>query len=213
MDTNQIKVWKSNFGKEYTLRNVYKSLEEHNQAYIKFYGKTKDELNKEIFSKLPKDLKILEIGSNVGYQLASLQRFGFSNLFGIEIQRECVEESKKLWKNIDIIHSSGFDIPFKDNYFDLVFTNNVLIHISPDDINVVLSEMHRVSSKYIYGFEYFSEKYESIEYRGHKNLLWKADFENLFLEKFSNLKSIFSKKYKCLNFKGNTDKAYILIKL
>ena len=113
----------------------------------------------------------------------------------------------------DIIQASGFDIPFKDNYFDLVFSNNVLIHISPDDINVVLSEMHRVSSKYIYGFEYFSEKYESIEYRGHKNLLWKADFENLFLEKFSNLKSIFSKKYKCLNFKGNTDKAYILKKL
>ena len=72
--------------------------------------------------------------------------------------------------------------------------------------------MYRVSSKYIYGFEYFSENYESVEYRNHKDLLWKTDFEKLFLEKFSTLKSIYNKKFKCLNFKDNTDKAYILKK-
>ena len=72
--------------------------------------------------------------------------------------------------------------------------------------------MYRVSSKYIYGFEYFSEQYESVKYRDHKDLLWKTDFEKLFLNKFPNLKSVFSKKYSCLNFKGNTDKAYILEK-
>lgn len=212
METSQTKIWQGKFGKDYTLRNIYKSLEDHNQSYIEFYGKTKDDLNKEILSNLPKKLKILEIGSNVGYQLASLQRFGFVNLFGIEIQRECVEDSKKLWKNIDIIQASGFDIPFKDNYFDLVFSNNFLIHISPDNINTVLSEMYRVSSKYIYGFEYFSENYESIDYRGEKNLLWKTDFEKLFLKRFSNLKSIYNKKYSCLNFEGKIDKAYILEK-
>ena len=212
METDQTKVWTGDFGKDYTSRNTYKSIDGFNQAYIDYYGKTKDDLNKEILSNLPKDLKILEVGSNVGYQLASLQRFGFSNLYGIEIQRECVEQSKKLWKGIDIVQASAFDIPFKDNYFDLVFTNNVLIHISPDDIDIVLNEMNRVSSKYIYGFEYYSEKYESIEYRNNLNLMWKTDFSNLFLKKFSNLKSIFSKKYPCLNFKGNTDKAYILEK-
>jgi len=212
METNQTKVWTSDFGKEYTSRNIYKSLDDHNLSYLDFYGKNKDDLNKEILSTLPKNLKILEVGSNVGYQLASLQRFGFSNLYGIEIQRECVDEAKKLWKGIDIIKASGFDIPFRDNFFDLVFTNNVLIHISPNDIQIVLSEMNRVSSKYIYGFEYYSEKYESVEYRNNADLLWKTDFSNLFLKKFPNLKSIFSKKYSCLNFKGNTDKAYILEK-
>ncbi len=212
MDTDQTKIWTSDFGKEYSSRNLYKSIEDHNISYIDFYGKTKDELNKEILSNLPKNLKILEVGSNVGFQLASLQKFGFSNLCGIEIQRGCVDEAKKLWKGIDIIQASGFDIPFKDNYFDLVFTNNVLIHISPDDIKIVLKEMNRVSSKYIYGFEYYSEGYESVEYRKHKDLLWKTDFEKLFLNNFPELKSIFSKKYPCLNFEGNTDKAYILEK-
>ena len=212
MDTEQTKVWKGSFGKEYNSRNIYKSVEEHNLSYLEFYGKTKDELNKEILSFLPKNLKILEVGSNVGFQLASLKKFGFTSLYGIEIQRECVDNSKNLWTGIDIIQGSGFDIPFKKNYFDLVFTNNVLIHISPNDIEKVFNEMYRVSSKYIYGFEYFSEQYESVNYRDHKDLLWKADFEKLFLSKFPNLKSVFSKKYSCLNFKGNTDKAYILEK-
>jgi pseudaminic acid biosynthesis-associated methylase len=212
METNQTKVWTSQFGEDYTSRNTYENIDDHNQSYIDYYGKTKDELNKEILSTLPKNLKILEVGSNIGYQLASLQRFGFYNLYGIEIQRNCVDQSKKLWKGIDIIQASGFDIPFKNNFFDLVFTNNVLIHISPKDIDIVLNEMNRVSAKYIYGFEYYSEKYESINYRDNKDLLWKTDFANLFLKKFSNLKSIFSKKYPCLNFKGNIDKAYILEK-
>ena len=101
MDTNQTKIWTSEFGTEYSSRNLYKSIEDHNLSYIDFYGKTKDELNKEILSSLPKNLKILEVGSNVGFQLASLQKFGFSNLYGIEIQRGCVDEAKKLWKGID----------------------------------------------------------------------------------------------------------------
>ena len=212
MDTNQTKVWTSNFGKEYNSRNNYKTIDDHSASYIDYYGKTKDELNNEILSFLPKNLKILEIGSNVGYQLASLKKFGFKDLFGIEIQRECVDDAKNLWKGIDIVYGSGFDIPFKDNFFDLVFTNNVLIHISPNDISIVLSEMYRVTSKYIYGFEYFSEEYESVDYRNNKDLLWKTDFEKLFSNKFPNLKSVYSKKYPCLNFKGNTDKAYILEK-
>ena len=140
-----------------------------------------------------------------------MQKFGFSNLYGIEIQRECVDEAKNV-KGIDIIQASGFNIPFKDNYFELVFTNNVLIHISPEDILKVLKEMNRVSSKYIYGFEYFSEEYESVKYRNHEDLLWKTDFEKLFLNNFPKYKSIFSKKYPCLNFKGNIDKAYIIEK-
>ncbi len=212
METNQTKVWTSEFGKNYNSRNIYDTLEDHNNSYYEFYGKSKDDLNKEILKELPKDLKILEVGSNVGYQLASLKRYGFTKLFGIEIQRECVDKSKKLWDGIDIIYGSGFDIPYKDNFFDLVFTNNVLIHISPNDIDLVLDEMYRVSAKYIYGFEYFSENYETVEYRNHKDLLWKTDFESLFLKKFKNIKSVFNKKYNCLNFEGNIDKAYILEK-
>ena len=65
-----------------------------------------------------------------------------------------MEKSKTLYKGLDIICGSAFDIPFKDGYFDLVFTNNVLIHIAPADIGGVIDEMVRVCRGRIWGFEY-----------------------------------------------------------
>ena len=50
METDQTKVWTGDFGKDYTSRNTYKSIDGFNQAYIDYYGKTKDDLNKEILS-------------------------------------------------------------------------------------------------------------------------------------------------------------------
>ena len=58
METNQTKVWTSQFGEDYTSRNTYENIENHNQSYIDYYGKTKDELNKEILSTLPKNLTL-----------------------------------------------------------------------------------------------------------------------------------------------------------
>jgi len=59
---------------------------------------------------------------------------GFTNLYGIELQWYAVEKAKEYTKGINIIQGSGFDIPFKDGYFDLVITNGVLIHIAPKKI-------------------------------------------------------------------------------
>jgi len=45
-----------------------------------------------------------------------------------------VERSKQNLKNIDILQGSAFDVPFKDGFFDLVFTSGVLIHLASGDI-------------------------------------------------------------------------------
>ena len=39
MKTDQIKVWTGSFGQEYNLRNIYESIDDHNQSYLDFYGK------------------------------------------------------------------------------------------------------------------------------------------------------------------------------
>jgi len=52
---------------------------------------------------------------------------------------------------VNLIQGSVFDIPFKDKYFDMVFTAGVLIHVSPSDIKKVLKEIYRCSTKYIWG--------------------------------------------------------------
>src|ERR1700751_5572614 len=125
MKTKQVDFWSGNFGKEYTDRNP-QSLDDWDQLYVKSYGISKTDINAEFIGQLDKNVRILEVGCNVGMQLAGLQRMGFTNLYGIELQSYAVEKSKEVTKGLNIIQGSGFDIPFKDNFFDVVLTNGVL---------------------------------------------------------------------------------------
>jgi len=208
--TKQLKKWKNSFGKEYTDRNSF-SVAQLDNLYKKRYGLTRTKLNIDFIGKLNKKIKILEVGSNVGNQLLMLQKMGFKNLFGLEPLEYAVELSKKRLIGINIIRGSAFDIPFKDIYFDLVFSSGVLIHINPKDIRKAMKEIYRCTNKYIWGFEYFSEKYQEVNYRGEKNLLWKADFPRLYIQNFSDLKLIKIKYIKYLQ-DNNIDEMFLLKK-
>lgn len=126
----QMKEWIGDFGKKYTNRNAL-TLDEMNEMYRKKFGISREDLNNLFIDKMNRNIKILEVGSNVGNQLLLLQKMGFKNLYGIEINNYAVELSKQSTNNINIIQGSAFDIPFKNEYFDLVFTSGVLIHIPP----------------------------------------------------------------------------------
>jgi len=194
--TDQIKAWNGDFGRKYTNRNIFlpKDLD---RFYIDTWGISRSQMLKDFIIPVKKNIKkVLEVGCNVGNQLNSLQNLGFKELYGIDIQSYAVEKAKRIAKDINIIKGSVFDIPFKDNYFDLVFTAGVLIHISPNDIDKALDEIYRCSKRYICGFEYFAEDYTEIKYRGKNNLLWKTDFSKLYLNRFNGLKIVKEKKYK-----------------
>jgi pseudaminic acid biosynthesis-associated methylase len=213
MKTEQTEFWESEFGKEYTDRNTF-SADEWNKWYMDNFGISKDDLNKKFLGDLPKDAKILEIGCNVGQQLIALQRIGFTNLYGIELQSYAVEKAKSQTKDINIIKGSGFDTPFKDNYFDMVFTNGVLIHIHPNDLQTIMKEMTRVSKKYIWGFEYYNEEPKQIKYRGHEGFMWKMDYAKKFMEVSPALKVVKKEilPYISEAHKGNSDCMYLLSK-
>ena len=179
--------------------------------YKERYGYTRTEMNFEFIGDLDKDVKILEVGSNVGNQLLCLQKMGFNNLYGIELQGYAVELSKSRTKRINIIEGSAFDIPYKDSYFDLVFTSGVLIHISPDDVAEALGEIHRCSRHYIWGMEYFAEDYVNVEYRGNEALLWKTNFAKLCLNQFDDLNLVAEKHYKYFD-SSNIDSMFLLEK-
>jgi len=124
---------------------------------------------------------------------------GFKKLYGIELQEYAVKLSKTRTKNIKIIQGSAFEIPFKRHFFDLVFTSGLLIHIAPSNINKVLDEIHRCTKHYIWGSEYYSDKYEEIKYRKQTGLLWKTDFAQLYLRRFDDLELIKEEHYKYLD--------------
>jgi pseudaminic acid biosynthesis-associated methylase len=168
-------------------------------------------MNLEFIGYFNRDIKILEVGTNSGNQIALLQKMGFKNLYGIEINEHAVELARKRLQGINIIQGSAFDIPFKDDFFDIVFTAGVLIHISNDEVNKVISEMYRCSKNFIWGFEYFSNDAKEVSYRGNNNLLWKADFSGIFRKSFPNLKLLKETKYKYLD-NDNIDAMYLLEK-
>lgn len=210
MNTTQEKFWQGEFGKKYTDRNTRDNKEWEN-FYLDTWGVTKQTINEKLIGYLPKDIKILEVGSNTGMQLNCFQQMGFKNLYGIELQGYAVEKSKEFTKGINIIQSSGFDIPFKDNYFDLVCTNGLLIHIHPNDHNRIMAEMVRCTKSYIMGFEYYAPETTDIIYRGNSGFLWKADFAKIFINNFFELKELKRDYYKYVK-DDNVDFAYLLQK-
>lgn len=208
--TTQKDVWSSEFGSEYTERNIYNP-EELNVFYKKTYGVSREEMNKSfLLENIPKNAKILEVGCNVGNQLRMLQEMGYSNLYGLELQEYAVKRAKELTQNINIIQGVGDDIPFKSGFFDLVFTSGVLIHIPPIILKKVQSEIIRCSNRYVWGFEYFEEVHQEVIYRGNENLLWKGDFCKKYNE-IENMKLVSAKNFKYLE-NNNMDQMFLLEK-
>ncbi|KKN72320.1 hypothetical protein LCGC14_0411470 [marine sediment metagenome] len=189
-DSPQTEAWASEFGEEYTDRNLM-DVAGMEQAYRDRYGVSRTEMNERFIGDLDRGIRILEVGSNIGLQLALLQEMGFRNLYGIDLSGYAVGLAHRRTEGISFLRGSALDIPFKDGYFDLVFTSGLLIHINPGEIKAVMSEMYRCSSKYIWGFEYFSTRYLEVEYRKAEettNLLWKGDFHTMFLGRFDDLR-------------------------
>ena len=210
MKTEQTEFWQGDFGAEYTDRNVFEP-EALDELYSSRYGVSRKQMTKDFLGELQLG-RVLEVGCNVGNQLRHLQSTGLNNLYGIELQQYAVEKSKELTRGIQIIQGSAFDIPFKDRYFDLVYTFGVLIHISPSDIQRAMEEIYRSSGRYIYGFEYYSDSYHEISYRGHKSKMWKANFCDLYLEKFSNLKVVREQRFTYLENSNLVDQMFLLEK-
>jgi pseudaminic acid biosynthesis-associated methylase len=209
--TPQMKCWMGKFGAEYTNRNIF-SPKELDNLYLTNYGISRTTLNNEFLKDtIVNSSLVLEIGSNIGNQLLMLQKMGFNNLYGIELQSYAVELSKKRTNEINIIQGSAFDIPFKDTFFDLVFTSGLLIHLNPINIKDALKEIYRCARKYIWGFEYWSDDYSEVIYRGNNELLWKTDFAKLYLETFDDLVMVKWKKIRYVD-NDNIDLMFLLEK-
>jgi pseudaminic acid biosynthesis-associated methylase len=208
LQTDQINRWSGDFGREYTDRNDY-TPEQLDQFYLKTYGVTRRDLNQRVLQGVPKDAHILEVGCNMGTQLALLKEMGFSRLSGIEIQRYALERAKERLGNAELRQASAFSIPYPDRHFDLVFTSGVLIHIAPAELPIALQEIHRCTKAWVWGMEYYAPEITEITYRGHNNLLWKADYARLYLEACDDLGLVREERFHYLEGE-NTDSMFLL---
>ena len=175
--TDQLTHWSGQFGNAYTNRNA----EDPSHRLPIF---------REILSGLSLD-RVLEVGCNRGYNLITFsQLLGDVELFGIEPNRYAIEIARQSGDRIKVLPGNVFCLPFEDEYFDMVLTAGVLIHIALPDLSEAIREIYRVSRRYVLAIEYYADIETEIPYRGRNDLLWKRDFLRYYKEEFPDLRLI-----------------------
>ena len=119
---------------------------------------------------------VLEVGANVGWNLLAL-RIVKPSIFmhGIDVNEGAVKQARSM--ELNVVYSET--IIWKNSY-DLAFTAGCLIHIGPGQIEKTMEQVITHSAKYILAVEYAADKEEEIEYRGHRNKLWKRPYGKLY---------------------------------
>ena len=97
--------------------------------------------------KLPPNAKILDVGCGKGYLLYDfLKILPKAEVYGIDISKYAIANSKEeIKKNLYLGHANN--LPWKDNYFDLVISINTLHCLHTYELNEALKEIERVSPK------------------------------------------------------------------
>jgi len=128
---------------------------------------------------------ILECGSNIGRNIGLLNNvLPSSKKSIIEIAKEPFDFVTRTYQLEYTYNGSIIESNLQKNYFDLVFTNGVLIHIHPDEVLENMKKIYQYSNKYIIISEYFNTTPTMIEYRGKSNKLFKSDFGKTFVQNF-----------------------------
>jgi len=175
--TDQEEFWCGEFGDEYIERNSSAELLAANLHFFSY-----------VTNNMPKINSVLEIGCNVGMNIRALNLLmPNTNVTGIEINKKAADIAKSISSKNTIINDSVINLDVRKQY-DLVFTKGVLIHINPDELNDLYIKMGELSTKYVLIAEYFNPSPVSIDYRGHKDRLFKRDFADDFIKKNSDFR-------------------------
>lgn len=102
----------------------------------------------EFLNSIPKKRSwyCLDAGCGIGNNLSTLLRF-FDNIIACDISQEALNYAKKRFKNskINFIRADIKNLPFKENFFDIVICTEVLEHI--DNLHQAKNELFRVLKK------------------------------------------------------------------
>ncbi len=127
---------------------------------------------------LSENCKILDIGCGEGFFLYDfLKIYPNSEVHGIDVSTYAIENAKEEIKN-KLTFGNATNLPWDDNYFDLVISINTLHNLHCYDLELALIEMERVGkNKYLCVESYRNEKEKT------NILYWQVTCESFYTPK------------------------------
>ncbi|HYE99495.1 MAG TPA: pseudaminic acid biosynthesis-associated methylase [Planctomycetota bacterium] len=170
-------LWQGSFGDQYTERNA--------QA-----GNVRKGFWDDLLGRYP-CRRVLEVGCNLGANLRWVAgRVPARDVHGVDINESALAKLRAQHPEINATWTRARELPFRDRWFDLVYTMGVLIHQPPDTLPLVMSEIVRCSSRYVLAGEYYAEQLTEVPYRGQAGALYKRDFGGLYQGLFPDLRLV-----------------------
>jgi pseudaminic acid biosynthesis-associated methylase len=162
-------IWSGAFGDEWSDRNI-----DAYDARKPFWDAMMQRLSPR---------RVLDVGCNVGGNLRWIAPFvGAGDAYGVDINRHSLELIHEFVPDANVLVASARDLPFRDGWFDLVFTVGVLIHHPEDALRQAMSEMARCSSRYVLCVEMFADEVTEVTHRGIEHGLFKRDYGRIFID-------------------------------
>ncbi len=131
---------------------VYKNKKEYLSRIKKFYdiqpeyvtGYFKEEIFKEIIDKIkPQDKIILDVGCGHGFLIKEINFWHPNNKFyGIDISAKNIKKTQAKINYAKFQVADAEELPFADNYFDILFCTDTLEHVY--SLDSTLTEFNRV---------------------------------------------------------------------
>lgn len=127
---------------------------------------------------------ILEVGCANGVAVRDFHKYG-KVAYGIDVSDIAIRYCTEITKTRNCIEGSVVNIPFKNKFFDAVFSCDVLEHLRPDDITGAIREIVRVVKSPGYLFLKISPEIEQnrefLNNAKAKKVKGFAEIENLHL--------------------------------
>ena len=178
--TEQEKFWAGEFGTEYSDRNVGANILASNLA-----------LFADIFKRVSKLSSVVEFGSNIGLNLKALDLlYPGQAQSAVEINEVAAKKINDALPNTKVFNLSISDFEpgmLVDGPCDLALIKGVLIHINPEQLNMVYEKLYESSKRFILVCEYYNPKPDTVSYRGHADKLFRRDFAGELLNRYSDV--------------------------
>lgn len=167
-------LWSGSFGNAYVKRNAGA-------------GGARDLFWSSLLERYPAS-SALEVGCNVGANLQWIvKRIDPTRVYGVDVNEAALERLRGRLPAVNALSSPARELPFRDRWFDLVFTCGVLIHQPESTLPLVMAEIVRVSRRYVLAVEYHADQTVEVPYRRQRGALFKRDYAMLYQELFPEL--------------------------